>query len=271
MKKRLKRLLNKKGLSLVEVLVVLFVSSILIGCAMGMLTPVNNLMNSLKGNAHLDTMCDTANEYIRGKLQNAASITIKTYTIGGSTTAIENQVDAYKNKTAVDYEFKVKALAVLKNPNGDFRLYDFDEVTKATIGGLVSGTVSSSTNSDNNYGVFNEPFYENTSYIMTFTNKAAANVTDADGNVIGQTTDWIKIASQSHKTNASGTLEPANQPKTLAFKTLGGGLDFGGNDAPANIYDETNKKFDLSHMSDGFVVIYVTKDFTAAVTTTASP
>ena len=76
MKKDIKRIFNKKGLTLVEILVVLLVSSIILAIAMNMMGPVNNLMNSVRSNAQMDMMCDSANEYIRGKIQAAESLKI---------------------------------------------------------------------------------------------------------------------------------------------------------------------------------------------------
>lgn len=130
MKNRFKHLLGKKGLTLVEILVVLVVSSILLGIAMGMLMPVSRLMNSLKGNAHMDAMCDTANEYIRGTLQTATSVSVFSFPdlpddeIDWS--AMEDQLTEYKKDTA---GYQIKLLAVLRNYNDDYRIYDFGDVT----------------------------------------------------------------------------------------------------------------------------------------------
>lgn len=126
MKQRFKRLLNKKGLTLVEILVVLVVSSILIGIAMGMLTPVTRLMQSLKGNAHMDAACNTVNEYIRGSLQNATSVCIIPYS---NVDTVKSQWGEYTKKYNKASGYKVMALGVMENYNGDFRLYDFGDVT----------------------------------------------------------------------------------------------------------------------------------------------
>lgn len=127
MKKRLKRLYGKKGLTLVEILVVLVVSSILLGCAMGMLAPAKNLIKSLKSNAHMDTMCDTANEYIRGELERAEKICIIPYS---NLDSVRGQWKIYTDSYNASNGYSVRALGVMENYNSDFRLYDFGDVTE---------------------------------------------------------------------------------------------------------------------------------------------
>lgn len=143
MKKFYKRILNKKGLTLVEILVVLIVTSILLACAMGMLAPVNNLLNSIKSNAHMDTMCDTVNEYIRGSLEKAEAVSIIIYPDRTASWSdaddsaymidAENKIrNAWVNfsdqyKAAEGYQ--LRALGIMHNYNGDFRLFDFGDVT----------------------------------------------------------------------------------------------------------------------------------------------
>lgn len=169
MRKRLKRLLNKKGLTLVEILVVLVVTSILLACAMGMLTPVNNLLNSMKSNAHMDTMCDTANEYIRGALEKAEAVSILIYpdetadaaTKNAAEQAMINKWNDYSAKYKASEGYQLRAVGVLGNYNGDFRLFDFGDVTKidckwgVTIDYEYDGSTPStpmSLNSDSTHG-----------------------------------------------------------------------------------------------------------------------
>ncbi|MBD5104556.1 MAG: prepilin-type N-terminal cleavage/methylation domain-containing protein [Ruminococcaceae bacterium] len=157
MKKRLKRLLNKKGLTLVEILVVLIITSILLACAMGMLTPVNNLMNSIKGNAHMDTMCDTVNEYIRGSMEKAEAVSIiifpdtnadwsdsddTAYMLDAQNKIMNAWVDL-SDKYKASEGYQLRALGVMQNYNKDFRLFDFGDVTDIdyTWWGGETGTV----------------------------------------------------------------------------------------------------------------------------------
>lgn len=284
MKKRLKRLLSRKGLSLVEVLVVLIISSILILCATGMMTPTNGLMNTMKSNAHLDVVCDTANEYIRRRMQNAIAVSIIGYDSSDSSTltAMQQQVHDYAAKTTTDYELKVNAIAILKNPDGYYRLYDFENVTESGISSLISGAGTSGSTSEGDYGVFNPDFYENTSYVMTFTNDTLNPVykkdsdgnfvKDADGNPVVDynTTNWIKVTSQSFREDGSGGWTLANQPKTLSYKVFGGNVDFKTN-AATDIYDDSTKTFDFTKLDDGFAVIYITKNFNNYSPTSSSP
>ncbi|MDE6725259.1 MAG: prepilin-type N-terminal cleavage/methylation domain-containing protein, partial [Ruminiclostridium sp.] len=126
MKKRFKRILNKKGVTLVELIVVLLVSSILLGIAIGMLKPVTRLLNSVKGNAHMDTTSNAVNEYIRDSLQTATSVCIIPYS---KLDSVRNQWAEYTKSYNHSNGYKVMALGVMENYNGDFRLYDFGDVT----------------------------------------------------------------------------------------------------------------------------------------------
>lgn len=127
MKKRFKLLKSKKGVSLVELIVVMAVASILFGIAMGIVQPVTALINSLKSNANMDTVSDVANEYIRTCLEKSVAISAVAYQ--------DNKLDEIKNtwKTYTDTYTKangysVRALGILGSYPGDTRLYDFGEV-----------------------------------------------------------------------------------------------------------------------------------------------
>lgn len=126
MKNKFKRLLKKKGFTLAEIIVVLLVSSMLIAIAMGMLAPVRRLMNTLKANAHMDAACDTVNEYIRGTLQSATSVCIIPYS---DLDTVKEQWGEYTKKYTKADGYMVKALGIMENYNGDFRLYDFGDVS----------------------------------------------------------------------------------------------------------------------------------------------
>lgn len=130
MRNRIKLLLRKKGFTLVEMLVVLVVSSILLGIAMGMLRPVTSLLNTLKGNAHMDAVSNTGNEYIRGCMEKAVAVSVVPYS------KLNDLKDSWKDFTT-EYTkadgYSVRAIGVMGNYNGDFRIYDFGEVN--VIGG----------------------------------------------------------------------------------------------------------------------------------------
>lgn len=252
--KKLNRLRGKKGTTLAEVLIVLLITSILLAIAFGMLAPVKRLMNSVKANAHMDAMCDTANEFVRGSIHNATKVSLVTY--GASTSMIKDKAQqAIDWKLAQDAagadsgKYKVKAIAVHKNTAGKFRLYDFGEITDANA---LATMLSTPNVNASQYGVFNEPFYENCSLKM--------DINDINPDT-GGTTDWITVQSQSIISEADdGTVESANQPRGLKFKLLNNssGLDISGGGKDS---------VDITGGSDpsGFVVIYVVLDFDATL------
>ncbi len=130
MKENIKRLYGKKGVTLVELIVVMAVAAILFGIAMGILQPVTALMNSLKSNAQLDTMSNVGNEYIRGCMEKAVAVSVLPYS------KLDELKESWKNITT-EYTkakgFSVRAIGIMGNYNGDFRIYDFGEVNE--IGG----------------------------------------------------------------------------------------------------------------------------------------
>ncbi len=266
MKKRFKRLLNKKGLTLVEILVVLVVSSILIGIAMGMLMPVKNLMNSLKGNAHLDAVCDTANEYIRGRLQNAVSVKMMKGETDDDINSIGIEAQAYLD--AAGSTTKLKALAVLGTPDPNdstvtlYQLYDFGTIVN---GGTASptdpvvqiselkGYIKNPQTAQVNYGAFRTHFYENASYSVTFswgdTHEAEVTKEDGTADTPITVTDWLKVTSTCFKNG-----EQTNQERNLSFKIFGGSV-----------------QFDDGKAGDGsgaMVILYTVKDIDAILTAT---
>ncbi len=286
MNKRLRRLLNKKGITLVEIIVVLFVSSVLIGIAAGMLGPVTALMSSIKGNAHMDTMCDVANAYIRSAVQTASSVDFYD-PVAVTETDIQNYV------TSAGTTYKVYAIAVLKETVQDyrypddatktldqFRLYDFGKISNSssavdpamsplTLKNAVTDIASFADK--NNYSVFRNNFYENTSYQLTF----KANTTDVagEGGAIEHYAKNIIVASTC--LNADG--EKANQPRELSFKLLNGDAKLNGT-AVGSAGGEG--------AANGMLILYKVKDIlsslnhisvtgapspTPTVTTTADP
>lgn len=296
MKKRLKRILNKKGLTLVEILVVLIVSSILLGCAMGMLAPVKNMLNSAKSNANMDIMCDTANEYIRGSLQNAKDISIFVYHDDGDGagintefTALGDQWTAYKNNLKKGDQ--IRAIGVLKNYPGDYRLYDFGDVSDiekvntdywglATANNNIVTLIQNRDGGNNVNGknwsnfryflVFNEDFYNNglsggeagCSYQVAFTLNAAVDpVTGTSG------VNYITVNSQIFRRNgsvgATQTYTPNNQLKKMSFNLLNGNANLDRNASVNSLVDNGDGTFSIDTSSglNGVVILYVTTDF----------
>lgn len=201
MKKMLKRLINNKGTTLTELIVVLFISSVILAIAMGMLAPVRNLMNTMKSNAHMDTVCATGNEYIRATVQTAKTLSFVRL---GDNNAISAENEE-KLKKAVGDSGKAKVLALLDVNAGTgepamYRLFDFSD--GITYNQLKSYTYTTTDYKAliKEYGVFRDPFYENTSYAMEFYNS---------------TKGWLQIASQCYRNG-----EAVNQKHILNFKLL---------------------------------------------------
>lgn len=225
MRKRIKRLFGKKGLTLVEVLVVLVVSSILLGIAMGMLRPVSSLLNTLKGNAHLDAVCDTANEYMRGRLQTALSVTmIKADNAESVGAAAENCL------ATAGSNIKLRAIGILANEAGSadaglYRIYDFGVIGDSGISvSQLKSYIQNPSTAYEDYAAFRKEFYESTSYSVKFGwgDKKEVEVTKEDGTTDNVTvTDWLKMTSICYRNG-----EQVNPERSLYFKIFGGSFQF---------------------------------------------
>lgn len=144
-----KRILSKKGLTLVEILVVLIVASVLLLCATGMLAPVNNLLNSVKSNAHMDTACDTITEFLRGSISKAEKVCVLPFphateegynlpsgTLRPEHEALNQKYNEYRNNLKFGEE--IRALVFVNNYKEDFRLYDFGTICKINEDGTLT-------------------------------------------------------------------------------------------------------------------------------------
>lgn len=260
MKKFYKLLLSKKGFTLVEILVVLIVASILLICATGMLTPVNNLLNSVKGNAHMDATCDTINEYMRGTLEKAEKICIIPYS---QIDTLKSQWKTYTDSYNATNGYEVRAMGVMENYNGDFRLYDFGDVTvinyswgfnpsdpmitSSASDGTVPGNAFASLMKNRDGGgrwqkgldghefhwfdAFNEEFYSNGTMGQANNSYQIAFELNSSGG-----TQYLTVSSQMFRRtgtnqfhsssggvnyfNTLATYEPTNQIKQMSFRLL---------------------------------------------------
>lgn len=242
MKKNIKRIFNKKGLTLVEILVVLLVSSIILAIAMNMMGPVNNLMNSVRSNAQMDMMCDSANEYIRGKIQAAESLKIYRLTeqnmLPGSGGAVPAVSDVY-----VIAVLNVKSSA----STPEYRIFDFGRVASGDeIMTLINESVLNIGNAVDKYAVFNEAFYQDSSYAVEILNGESGK-------------KWLEIHSQCQRID-DGEVEIINQIRALKFKLLNSfaSVDYVSDDVPVIEED------DISIEGAPYLIVYKKVDFTAA-------
>ncbi len=292
-----KRILSKKGMTLVEILIVLIVASVLLLCATGMLAPVNNLLNSVKGNAHMYAMCNTANEYIRGTLQKAKKISIFAYHDDGDDIESEKEFsdlvakyDEYANNLQTGD--KIKMIGALIDYPGDYRLYDFGDVTDIqkvnrdnwgleTANYNIERLVQNRDGGDNingknwsnfrNFLVFHDDFYSNgssgevnNSYLLGITVDGSL---DAESGVTG--IKYITLTSQiikrvgSKDDYANMIFEPVNQEKKLTFKLLNGNAELN-RSKNVNLTDNGDGTFSLNTAKgtvNGVIILYVETDF----------
>ena len=202
MKKQLKRLLNNKGLTLTELIVALFLTSVILAIAVGMLAPVKNLMNTLKSNAHMDTISSTVDEYIRGTLQTAKSLklveltdynTIKTEDTDG----VKSFISANGNKANA-----IVVANVSEDSTPLYRLYELENVDYTALNNIIGNLNVGVYKADyaDKYAVFNDAFYNETSCAVEFYNAGGTR---------------LQVASQCFKND-----EIVNQKHVLSFNLL---------------------------------------------------
>ena len=218
MKKLFKRLLNNKGLTLTELIVALFLTSVILAIAVGMLTPVKDLMNTMKSNAHMDTISSTVDEYVRGTLQAATSL--KFVQLNN-----RNEVANEDRNSVMDFctpANKAKAIAIL-NTNSDstgapiYRLFDLGDLAQdwtllnKHLGYACSGLLADAA-AVKKYAAFNEPFYggESISCAVEFYSNGT----------------FLQVASQCFKDNGkkddddNPIMDMINQKHVLNFMLL---------------------------------------------------
>ena len=262
MKKRLKKIFNKKGVTLVELLVVLVITAIMMTIAFNMFQITNNLMTSIKSNAHLDTLCDIVNEYVRESIDSASAISVFEYKDEEEVKdKISAKVSAYRAGASTNKEF-VKAIAVLKDDSTGrefYRLYDFGDITATGVD--IMGMLAAPTS---DYAMFNEAFYENTSFNASISmNKEA-----------GSAKRLILSSQCFNYTDSSTTIdkaEEANQPRTISFNLLNSNVNPGGDidsvvDADGAALE--NASVDIKRQ---FVILFTTRDFSTNIIATPAP
>lgn len=232
MKNRLKRLLNNKGLTLAELIIVMFITAVIISVAMGLVIPVRDMMSSMKSNAHMDTVSSTVNEYVRGTVQTANALTF--IQLEGNNNIKDADRDAVK-KFFSDHPGKVKAMAVLNTVDDTdapvYRLFDFESVPGNTeLINLIGARDEAA------YGVFRNTFYGDTA------NQRYSCAMELFNNESGK---WLQVASQCWKVNDEG-LDFVNQKHVLNFKLLNtamesfGGIAGDGEETAAGIEEQLN-------------------------------
>lgn len=190
--------MNNKGLTLTELIVAMFLTSVILAIAVGMLAPVKNLMNTLKGNAHMDAVSATVEEYIRGTVQAATSL--KFVVLNDDNTVKADTKEDVK-KFFSDHK-KVRAIAILNDGSSEikYRLYDFGQLDGDGYTVLEDRLKNKN---QKEYAVFLEPFYEGTSCAVEFYNDGGSR---------------LQVASQCFKNGKA-----VNPKHALNFNLLNGG------------------------------------------------
>lgn len=179
---------NKKGFTLLEVVIATAITAIVFGMVMFLFTAVRDMVNSTIEDATADSVCDSINVYVRSNLQNAVKISVVKY---DSATA-QTTLDGFKEADRL-----TKALVVTENSNGLKRLYDLGDVTAAT------DSISVFNSNKEDFRVFNEDFYYGRNFKFEFMRSAG-------------TTNWLSVQTQGFDDEN----QQVNMAHKLAFKLL---------------------------------------------------
>lgn len=298
MKENIKRLYGKKGVTLVELIVVMAITTIMFGIALGMLQPVTALIASLKGNANMDTISDIANDYIRNCMEKSVAVSAVSY---HDLDAVKDTWKAYTDKYTTDKGYSVRALGVMQNYNGDSRLYDFGEVNVinckwgATFelhsaddgsapgtafvtmirdrdGGGREGKGGLNGNEFHKFDAFNDAFYSNgTEGTTNYSFEVAFEIESkeiGDGSTSVSGVSRVTLCSQIFKRTGSWgsfEFEPVNQARTLSFNLLNGTakLDISQNVNSVETAADGSKTIkvatDAGGGRDGLVILYAVR------------
>lgn len=166
----MKRLKNKKGFTLVEVVVAMVITTIIIVAVANLFSPAMQIISSVRNDVNYDTACNAVNTYVRNSIDSSAQV--KIVALSDASSAV-SAMQADANYPASDY--KLKALAVIGG-----KLYDF--------GTNVSSITASST-----YSAFQDAFYGVNSLTAGIEVEASGKwvklqtqAFDVEGNIINQ-------------------------------------------------------------------------------------
>ncbi|MCL2077002.1 MAG: prepilin-type N-terminal cleavage/methylation domain-containing protein [Oscillospiraceae bacterium] len=150
--KRFKRLLNKKGFTLVELIVSVGILGILMLMMMVLFNPINRMITSSRRDAHMDTMLENYVDFIRRNVDTAERLEIFNFTETANTT-----LDPAVNAALTDFssrgaDFETYALYI--DPNGQLYAIE-DNLTPITS--LDVSAIRTRINDNNR--VFLPPYY----------------------------------------------------------------------------------------------------------------
>lgn len=180
--KKLLRIKNKSGFTLVEVVISLAITAVLIAAMTMLFTPFRQMIYEQNRDSFTDMVVQNLCEYVQKKTHTASKIRI--------TNDFNDYLQLDSSGTV-----GVKCLVITSDghADGQRRLYDFT-ASKITAVPAISNT----------YNVFNEEYYCNNDYEFLF-------LSSGNGNF-----KWLEITLNAYKTNGS----LATAVKTHKYKFL---------------------------------------------------
>lgn len=142
----MKKLLRKKGFTLVEVIVASAITVILLGSVMALFSSTRNVLSSMKTNPFVDQIENSVCDYVRQSLEKSNG-----YRIGGVSQAdLTSTAVTYLSELTCGAGEKNKCL-IVSGTEGSYKLYDLGEVTSTNITSKIASLAD--------YNAYSADFY----------------------------------------------------------------------------------------------------------------
>lgn len=193
----MKRLLKRKGFTLVELIVSMAIFGLLVAAAMAMFGPVQSIVSSLDADVTINATTDTLSGYIYGKMNKTVTYNIEQYDdvslmAGASTDGSAAKRIAGMISDIEDASIESTYCMLIRPETDGYRLYDLGAVTAESFTSVVNDATKLSR-----YALFSDHYYGDVDYRFTFSTtpqdaqnnekkwcRIGVTAFDQDGNVV---------------------------------------------------------------------------------------
>ncbi len=251
MKKKL-----RKGFTLVEVIVATAITGLLIAAVMALFGPVRSIIGSIEEDVVTNNVTDVISNYITTRIERSTSYNIDIYDyIGNVYNQSDSDLGSLQERFRLVREARGSSVGeethclILKNVDGNFKLYDLGKLNDTDDIGLIMQRVFNPT-LNGNYNVFKDEYYNNKQFRYTF--KTASN-----GDVSAPKV-WCEVGVKVF--NEDDTVAVEARPQTFRLLNMSATAPAASN---ATLESLENTDYDQASNYTFIAIFYNIKDYTA--------